>query len=552
MVKICTWGAFSDDGAPYVTMLPTTGRGFRLKFASGARKVASRETAELVQKFAEEYSPKPKHAYLLATALGAYEAWGANNNGDGFYEEDLLKESDDVGYRSFAKHGHVYVGHRNKDPKKAIGKVVLAAYNHRMRRVELIEELDMEKAASFLDQWEKTGSLPTSMGTKVPYDICASCGHKARRPVDYCEHAKYAMRRVLSNGMVMHVRNPNPRFFDQSHVIVPADKVAGVMEKVATVGYTGVVPSAVLAEELMGEKVASGDLWDLVKSATDAEPTLPLSLLEDLSEFPLEKVCSTMGHLGVIPNPVEWQYLSLASSGNRKLAASLYQRGVCFTPDQSLEVSTEGSDGLVGSWNIDRSVAMKLASFLPSRSCRFEFIGDRIVKEASAERVVPPWEVRAEEPGMGKTMVALAASYEIARRLLGNNEALLKGLKDATGMHPAVAAALVAAGAAGVLNVGERLLTPDPGTKISSYLSEISKEASVAGVWKETPEAVKSVLLPFTAGYTASAYYRSKQMQGKPTGSFQNLVADHPLISGMAAVAGAAKARQVYRRIKKP
>jgi len=78
----------------------------------------------------------------------------------------------------------------------------------------------------------------------------------------------------------------------------------------------------------------------------------------------------------------------------------------------------------------------------------------------------------------------------------------------------------------------------------------MEKDADVRGVWKETPTAVKTVLLPFTAGYAASAYQRSKQMQGKPTSSFENVVADHPLLSGMAAFAGVAKGRQLYRKAK--
>ena len=605
MVKLCTWGAFAEDGAPHVQLLPTTGRGTRFKFASGVRDIASRETAEMVQKFASEFQPKLGHAYLLDTALGSYEYWGANNNGDGFYEADLCSDSDDHGYRSFMKHAHVFQHHRNKDPSKAMGKIVLATYNRAMRRVELIEELDMQKAAAHLDQWEKTGSLPTSMGCKVAYDVCSECGHKARRPAHYCEHAKLAMRRILTSGRQVHVRNPKPRFFDQSHVVIPADKIAGVMQKVAFVSFGGAmrhpdaaVPSAVLALSEFGEqesdvsatpaeKTASlhgsistydqvprsepqaltGGLdaadWSLLKVAIDLEPALPVELLEEMSAFPLEKTCSTMAHLGIVPTPSEWQFLVLCDTGKSKVAHELHSSGVCFQLDPSIDVDLDGADGLVAPGNVSTELAGKLAAWMPHRSCRPEFLSSRLelAKTASAERVVAPWEIRQEAPGMGATMLALAASYEVARRILRNDEVLLKGLREVTGTHPAVAAALVAAGAAGIMTLGESATVPTQiangphgqYTKISSLLSELDrmeKDGSVKGVWKETPTAVKTVLAPFAAGYTASAYYRGKQMQGKPTGSFENVVADHPLLSGVAAVAGATKARQLYRRVK--
>jgi len=139
MVKICQWGAWRQDGLVSEPLVRKLGHN-RVSFDKLA-KLQSKDTASLVQEFLDTYHVKKGHAYFLDTALGACEAWGSNNNGDAFRErEDLLLESDDHGYKSFRKHAHVFRHHKNKDPSRAMGKVVLAAYNKTMRRVELIEE----------------------------------------------------------------------------------------------------------------------------------------------------------------------------------------------------------------------------------------------------------------------------------------------------------------------------------------------------------------------------------------------------------------------------
>lgn len=630
MIKLCSWGAFSPDMEPYVELLPTDGRGTRTRFTKKAfQRLRSKHAADMAQKFAEEVQPKPNSTYMLTTALGAYDHWGANKNGDAFREdEDLLvnKEGDDRGYRSFRKHANVFQHHQNKDPNRAMGKIVVASFNPVMHRVELIEELDNFKAAAHIRKWHEEGSLPTSMGCKVAFDVCSVCGNRAKSAAVYCEHAKYAMKRTLMDGQKVCVFNPNPCFFDHSHVSVPADRIAGVMEKVASVSFAGVdlpwaemekegvLLSAVhgefvfrseesddsatptvavktasmgssteLSNRLVEEAFGSDELSDLahevIKVATDREPELPLEILEKLAEYPLETATASMMQLGILPNPREWQFLALCHSGQSKVAHDLHDARVCFQPRWADgEEAGTGDLEFLASWNVNPELVEKLGEYIPSRSFRPEFLSRRLTEARelvkTARPVEQPWDVRETSPGLVQTMVALAASYGILRMISGEDLNLRNGLRSLTGMHPAVAGALLAAGVTAGLVTADRMMTPSEReighlgtyTKLSCLLDaedegEIEKLADSkapmgAKDWlKKTPEGVKKVVLPlgaFSAGFLGSSYIRAKQLRGQQTGSIESAIAEHPLLTGIGAVAAYGLARKGLKRLRAP
>jgi len=588
LTKYCSWGAWYQDGhvrVPHVRKIATNGKRFakEAKFKCG-------DTAELIRQFLEEYQVKLGHTYMLDTALGAYEAWGPNNNGDAFRECDLMVDSDDHGYRSFKKHAHVFRHHKNTDPALAVGKVVLAAYNKDMKRVEVIEELNDNLAGDLLQKWANEGSLPTSMGCKVAYDVCSICNNRAPSARVYCDHAKYAMNRVWDDGRKVCVWNPNPKFFDQSHVIIPAEKIAGTMMKVASANDVEIdeveepscVPSAIAGElrnviEIWGEtqKVASqaeepAEISE-VQAFAEADPTLPLEVLDELRQFPLHKVASTLTYLGIVPKPEEWQYLVLSSQGHDKLAAAYHEQGICFDPDIEIPELTPDSEDFINSSYASTEVAKKLAGWVEQRSVYPEFLGPRMEAfEKDAAEVVPPEKIRQGDPSIPATMAALGVSYGLMRAIQGANKDTLDVLKGRIGTAPVISALLIAAGVAAALRLGSSAVKseaekkPEVGAKVklSSLLKgEMygsctttpwgGKTASGKGLgtWiAETPESVKSIVLPFGLGYMGSAYYRAKQMQGQPTTSTQNVIADHPLAAGVGAVGAVAAVRRALKR----
>ena len=198
--------------------------------------------------------------------LGATEDYGPNRNGDGFDRKECREH-----HGTFQKYGRFYRNHNNKDPDKSYGRFLDTAFNEPMKRIELLAGLNgSEKAARAngglvadkeLELLERGDDIPTSMACKVAHDVCSGCQNKARTRSEYCDGAlcKYGglkdnIGRTFDDGHVLHARNPNPVWFDDSHVHKPADRIAwslGRLEKAAAaggrvVGYGG----AAMAEEI--------------------------------------------------------------------------------------------------------------------------------------------------------------------------------------------------------------------------------------------------------------------------------------------------------------
>lgn len=181
---------------------------------------------------------------LHVIALGATEAYGPNRNGDGFKAATCRQMHD-----TFVKHARWYRNHKNKDPEISYGVIKASAFNEAMQRVELIVALNAEKSAAarnggFVadDELKLIGEgkdIPVSMACKVAYDVCASCGNKARHREEYCTEdtcvgphgekrggCKNHLTEVAADGFINHVDNPNPEWFDMSKVYNPADRIA--------------------------------------------------------------------------------------------------------------------------------------------------------------------------------------------------------------------------------------------------------------------------------------------------------------------------------------
>jgi hypothetical protein len=191
---------------------------------------------------AEEYirsiTPEPGKSVVLVIGLGDHETYGPNRNGDGFPSEAVKGKisSDEVlpkHYKSYEK-AHVFEHHVNHDPAKAIGVVKKAFWNPHMRRVEVIEDFSHEKAPHLLEKIA-AGEYPAkSMGCRIKYDVCTTCGNKARTRAEYCDHLKYAMSQIDPHtGRQNAALNPSPDFFDSSWVIRPADRTGYMLKKVA-------------------------------------------------------------------------------------------------------------------------------------------------------------------------------------------------------------------------------------------------------------------------------------------------------------------------------
>jgi hypothetical protein len=221
--------------------------------------------ASEIAKLAHELRPDEPLVHLLA--IGATEDYGSNRNGDGFRREICRQY-----HSTFPKLAHFYRNHQNKDKLKSYGGVKHSSFHEPMKRVELVVALNGSKEAAernnglFADQeMEKLAAgkdIPVSMACRVSHDICSYCGNHAPRREDYCDsvdnggHCKAGGLRDNIGALVeidggihqLHADNPDPNFFDISHVYRPADRIAYTTGMLKAAGH--VVGGAELAEAL--------------------------------------------------------------------------------------------------------------------------------------------------------------------------------------------------------------------------------------------------------------------------------------------------------------
>lgn len=219
--------------------------------ASGAYSIYQPLTKEAMEKTAEDKSYKldpkivdlvrkikpdnQKHIYNLLTALGSGEVWGPNSNADYWKEKWLKPETPRFGHKTFLDAG-IFTHHKNKDKSKSLGEVLYATYNPVMFRVELIWRIDRDKAQQhqaedYYDRLADGECLDVSMGCKVKHDVCMICGNCAPTRAQYCDHMRSTPNKILPDGRICCVDNPEPRFFDISIVRIGAARHAKIMGK---------------------------------------------------------------------------------------------------------------------------------------------------------------------------------------------------------------------------------------------------------------------------------------------------------------------------------
>lgn len=264
MIKVITPGS-QDFSEPVAALIKISSRGLLGQDKADLVKRAGAEFADKLSriKFAQDEIP------VHMIAIGATEDYGPNRNADGFTRECCKNY-----HKTFEKYARFYRDHANKNPAKSYGIVKASAYHEPMKRIELIVALNGSKEAADRNggliadkEMEKLANgddIGVSMACKIPFDVCSGCGNKARTRAEYCDSVENGgmckagglrrnLGRVLDNGHILHADNPNPTFFDISHVFRPADRIAYVFGKVAELQKAashGVLSGAEMAEQL--------------------------------------------------------------------------------------------------------------------------------------------------------------------------------------------------------------------------------------------------------------------------------------------------------------
>ena len=557
--------------------------------------------ASVGQDYFKSVVPVPGHSFVYVLAVSAWEIYGENRNGDGFPEFPYKENSNPSGitaedvlplhYKTFEEYGYNYRHHSNKQPEKAVGRVVKAFWNPPMHRVELLVDVENAKAPDLIERIVAGEFPPVSMGTRVPYDVCTVCLNHAPTRAQYCDHLKFNMRQVV-NGIIAAALNPKCKFFDISWVFKPADTMAYMMKKVAdTHSYeiSGAAAGeylsamqqrkeaahklAVIDKVIQGIPVAAkgegidptelGNLQQMRDTVLDMGGEmrdLPDSALQNLATHPLQKIFSTLFASGMqLSTPEVIKITIYKGYPASEIPGEFVDKSVVMQQKilellsecpQILEMFEKNNVFNMSPRNIDPKIAEIAMPFMEKRSGIYEYLHRKVVPEQWREEAPYTTPLSLTDPATGQQYgttrgAAIRAHDEIAKRNLykviggaallgGAYKVMGSGLTNAGmgGIKPLLGLTLGGVGLAHLPSMGPHYMT-DQGIPIPTLTEMAPKQASLA--------------LPLFGTLGAMALmghdYKSRIMQGVPVGhpalplsrrlldQLEGTVSKHPLIS---------------------
>lgn len=304
----------------------------------------------------------------------------SNRNFDAFLKQsrwiDIPEPRDGKTYRikiakgnvethdTFQTTAKVFRDHKNRG--KPEGDVIKSAHNDAMNRVELIIKVPDDTWRDDIQKVASGGDLPFSMSCIVPFDICSVCGNKAKNRKDYCDHLKNNGGSITKSGQSIAAINDHMKYFDISRVVVPADRIAFGLLKVASASR--VMSGAELAETM-----------DLFPPA-DVDPlfnNLELSKLGMLSKLSdIEKEIEA-----VAKNPDK-----RTETLSKAFDPEVYKKNLGDDELEALKVGKGETSDLLGSL-ADAKISLSLRDFLRiMMGRRFEDVKDHV---GEAENMLP-------------------------------------------------------------------------------------------------------------------------------------------------------------------
>jgi hypothetical protein len=532
-----------------VLLWGANGRPLREKFT---------KTASEASEYIKAVEPKPGTSIVLVIALGAYETYDLNRNGDGFNEfpyktgfkptcgccqadgawvtqEEVLPNH----YKRFETHGKIYRHHLNKDPLKSCGDILKAFWNSQMHRVELLLGLRNELAPDLAERIADGEYPAVSMGTRIAYDVCTVCGHKAPTRKQYCDHLKFGMRQVTASGLRAGALNPSPKFFDLSFVTKPADLTGYMIKKVAEENAYNIRTSAELGEYLdaMDEKRAAirkiADIDKIVRGVAVDHKTSPLSeqeavgiqryrdmilpavqrmpsfdddTLKSLSKYPVAQVLSTLSAAGVILTTPEFVKMIVERLAPGTQIPDHVLDGIIAMQGHIFDLFAQhpqlleqlGSTGMFDRTpeNVNPEIGVVAEKYLEKRSTITDYLSRQLLPpQLRADE--PQWteSLHVSDPATGEKYIttrgaARQAHDEIAKKqlakLVGTGALLAAGGRTAAGLVSKAFRPLTWA-TTGL--IGAKTLKPDYGPQYLTdegipipTLTELRKESSTAEV----------------------------------------------------------------------
>jgi hypothetical protein len=541
MFKAIDIGPYTEDGELSIKLLPV---GDVEKTAS----VLGKHIPDEIALFAKSAKASDDCVWLHIIAMTASDFYGMNRNGDFFYESDLLGMQDqteadkNIGdykgkpvqrYKTFLQ-ASFYHHHKNKPDQghPRFGRVVIAAYNHVMHRVELVVQVFRVKKIigdiTYLPDVDTCNkaingeTIAFSMGCKVPGDFCSITGVWNKGPAEYGPYLKDQMGKILPDGRRVYAINRKPRFFDISKVTIPADpnglgvtKIANLniivssAQKALDYGMTEDEKVSTIKKSEMSKVIPDGKLIGEVADLHEApglehvDEDLPNEVLDSLGNLSLGKALSNLLASGILASPKEF--------------GTIINIRISRSPNwmkESPEIDWNGG--------LDTDVQKQLSKHASARSffghyplSRMEKIAslstDELNKKSEDSLPAKVWQKFNKQLPGGIAIGALLATLYAAYRKNVRSGTVDKFMALVE-KNPLALPALIGGTTLGA----------------STLSALVEKKASIH-------KTVNKMLLATAIPYIGSAYLSEKEHQGKHLNKVQRLIKDHPAAGAITA-----------------
>jgi hypothetical protein len=167
--------------------------------------------------------------------------WGSKDDANEPELLRLIREGSMEGkhvYQTFTGKGN-YKDHNNSKVADAVGIILDAVPNHRVKGVELLLAVDRTKDPMLVRGIDSGYITDVSMGCRVAYSICTVCANVAHNEAEYCPHVKnwkgqqYSGPETGWKNVLAAEDNRGVEFIEESWVTVGADTKAKHLEKIA-------------------------------------------------------------------------------------------------------------------------------------------------------------------------------------------------------------------------------------------------------------------------------------------------------------------------------
>ncbi len=141
-------------------------------------------------------------------------------------------------YQTFVGKGN-YKDHNNSKVADAVGIILDAVPNHKVKGIELLLAVDRSKDPMLVRGIDSGYITDVSMGCRVAYSLCSVCANVAHNELEYCAHIKNWKGQAYSGpetgwkNAAVHEDNRGVEFIEESWVTVGADTKAKHLEKIA-------------------------------------------------------------------------------------------------------------------------------------------------------------------------------------------------------------------------------------------------------------------------------------------------------------------------------